>query len=161
MENNELRHHGIKGQRWGIRRFQNRDGSLTSAGKKRRADDSDTDENKQKQEPRNKTMKQMTNEELREKITRLEIEKEYINLMNQVHPPKSHAGKKFVLDVLKKSGENLLPQVLNHYGAKYLNIGIGEKESKTVKKKNPQTGEEYDEVIEVVKEVIFSNNKKK
>lgn len=30
-----LQHHGIKGQRWGVRRFQNADGSLTSAGKKR------------------------------------------------------------------------------------------------------------------------------
>ena len=33
--NNELYHHGIKGQRWGIRRFQKKDGSLTPAGKKR------------------------------------------------------------------------------------------------------------------------------
>lgn len=32
---NELTHHGIKGQRWGIRRFQNKDGSLTPAGRKR------------------------------------------------------------------------------------------------------------------------------
>ena len=31
----ELYHHGILGQKWGIRRFQNKDGSLTSAGKKR------------------------------------------------------------------------------------------------------------------------------
>lgn len=31
----ELYHHGIKGQRWGVRRFQNADGSLTAAGKKR------------------------------------------------------------------------------------------------------------------------------
>lgn len=31
----ELRHHGIKGMRWGVRRFQNKDGSLTPAGKKR------------------------------------------------------------------------------------------------------------------------------
>lgn len=31
----ELYHHGIKGQKWGIRRFQKKDGSLTSAGKKR------------------------------------------------------------------------------------------------------------------------------
>lgn len=29
-----LSHHGIKGQRWGVRRFQNEDGSLTDAGKK-------------------------------------------------------------------------------------------------------------------------------
>lgn len=34
---NELYHWGIKGQRWGIRRFQNPDGSLTPAGRKRYA----------------------------------------------------------------------------------------------------------------------------
>ena len=32
---NELYHHGVKGQRWGVRRYQNKDGSLTYAGKKR------------------------------------------------------------------------------------------------------------------------------
>lgn len=31
----ELYHHGIKGQKWGVRRYQNADGTLTSAGKKR------------------------------------------------------------------------------------------------------------------------------
>lgn len=31
----ELYHHGIKGQRWGIRRYQNEDGTLTAAGKAR------------------------------------------------------------------------------------------------------------------------------
>ena len=32
---NTLCHHGIKGQKWGIRRFQNEDGTLTAEGRKR------------------------------------------------------------------------------------------------------------------------------
>lgn len=33
----ELYHHGIKGMKWGVRRYQNADGTLTPAGKKRDA----------------------------------------------------------------------------------------------------------------------------
>lgn len=39
MPETELSHHGVKGMHWGVRRYQNKDGSLTPAGKKRYADD--------------------------------------------------------------------------------------------------------------------------
>ena len=32
---NYIKHHGVKGQKWGVRRFQNKDGTLTPAGKKK------------------------------------------------------------------------------------------------------------------------------
>lgn len=35
MENDQLQHWGIKGMKWGVRRYQNKDGTLTAAGKKR------------------------------------------------------------------------------------------------------------------------------
>lgn len=34
---NELCHHGVKGQKWGVRRYKNSDGTLTAAGKKKYA----------------------------------------------------------------------------------------------------------------------------
>lgn len=39
MQSDYIKHHGIRGQRWGVRRFQNKDGSLKPAGEKRYYDD--------------------------------------------------------------------------------------------------------------------------
>ena len=43
-----LAHHGVKNQRWGVRRFQNPDGSLTAAGKLRYSDGSLTEKGKRR-----------------------------------------------------------------------------------------------------------------
>lgn len=42
VSSNELYHWGIKGQKWGVRQYQNKDGSLTPAGRERYRYDSDS-----------------------------------------------------------------------------------------------------------------------
>ena len=66
ISDDELYHYGIKGQKWGVRRYQNKDGSLTAAGKKRR---SSSDE-----------VRNMSTDELRQKVRRLNNEQRYIDL---------------------------------------------------------------------------------
>lgn len=102
MNENELTHHGIKGQKWGVRRYQNSDGSLTPAGKKRYGDISYDERNHKIKDERKRTIKNrriLTEAELRSKITKLQLEKQLKDLTEADIAP----GRKFVKDVLSGS----------------------------------------------------------
>lgn len=104
-DNKELTHWGIKGMKWGQRRYQNQDGSLTPAGKERYGDDDDESE---------KDMDDLTDSELKAKITRLELEKRYKDLTKSEQQVKKSRGKEFVMNVLEQSGKNIATQFVTY-----------------------------------------------
>lgn len=104
MENPELKHWGVKGMKWGIRRYQNKDGSLTRAGKKRQAANLEKarqakkakqDEMQEREEKRSKLLKStdatelyknrdlLSTEEINERLNRLNAEQRLSQLSSQ------------------------------------------------------------------------------
>ena len=119
----ELRHHGIKGQKWGVRRFQNKDGSLTASGRKRYGTDDlkDTLDKVNKADSLIKTAKKyqaekdhkeynnkiksdlskMSDKELQQVVNRLNLEERYTQVMRS---REKDAGESAVMKWLNVAG---------------------------------------------------------
>jgi len=88
---NYLAHHGVKGQKWGVRRYQNEDGTPKHPGSQ--------------QKPESATWKardarNLSNEELDRRNTRLQKENQYRSNVENAHPVKKeikNAAKKILL----------------------------------------------------------------
>lgn len=85
----ELYHHGIIGQKWGVRRYQNKDGTLTEAGKRRLnrvskvSNAAVSAKNRYDKVRKNTTTYKastMSDVELKKAIDRMELEKKYKDL---------------------------------------------------------------------------------
>lgn len=98
-----LEHYGILGMKWGVRRYQNKDGSLTRAGKKRYLNkDGSYNETAKKEIP----LYAMSNKELQDLVTRLNLEQQYSRLTTPEKKKSEAADKavKFIVDALDKIG---------------------------------------------------------
>lgn len=107
----ELYHHGIKGMKWGVRRSRAQLGYSSSPRKTKKQ----AQKVSSKQQRRNE-MKNMSDAELRSRINRIQMEKQYMQLTE----PQLSPGKKFVKDVLT----NAAKQTVTNYTAKYMTKGM-------------------------------------
>lgn len=117
----ELYHHGVLGQRWGFRRYQNADGTLTPAGRRKAGKLAKqyakvtgkklVVKKKSVFGNENKPISQMSDQEIRDKINRINLENRYASLLKSTErtasPATKKKGKTFVQKSIKSIGSGV------------------------------------------------------
>lgn len=166
MDYNYIQHHGVKGQRWGVRRYQNKDGSLTAAGKKKRSTSEivkdarkyvkdkrakikEENERRAAEQRRQDILdgkiksKDMTDAELKERIERLRLEESYNRVVNS-NKTEIAKGQNVVSEYVGPAAKKILWDTSVDVAAQGVKYAF-------TKAMNESIGED----------VIFTNNKKK
>lgn len=121
-----LAHYGIKGQKWGVRRFQNKDGSLTDQGKLRKRNSLKKMLDGGKKLSPSKRYSKLSDEELERRIKRKQNE---IRLADLEFDSSVPAGVRYIKSFVKSGASKGLSAIVGGvvftYGKKYIEDRYG------------------------------------
>lgn len=150
---NSLYHFGIKGMKWGIRRYQNKDGSLTAAGKKRYNEGEQSSSEKTTSSTssnRSRSISELSDAELRTRINRLNLEKQYRQLLSEGvsnDTKQVKEGKSFTNEIKDRAVKNVFLPAAEEIGRQVVRSKLAEFTNKAFKFDGDK--------------MVFANNKRK
>lgn len=146
-------HFGIKGMKWGIRRYQNKDGSLTAAGKKRYNEGEQSSKEKtvsSTSSNRSRSISELSDTELRTRINRLNLEKQYKQLISEgasSDTKQVKEGKSFANEIKDRAVKNVFLPAAEEIGRQIVRSKLAEFSNKAFKFDGDK--------------MVFANNKRK
>lgn len=146
MDNNELRHYGILGMKWGVRRTEQqlakargRVSELEEKLQRKTGGKSGGKHTSTNSKVPKKNVKDMSDEELRAKINRIQMERQLAELTSGDKKRKTSKGRTFVGEVLEKSGKNIATQAVTYALGRMVNAAFSGKAGEDIV--NPKKGQ--------------------